>query len=266
MSLEKKRGFLRPDEDQAIPEAHTWGLPDYTAETKSEARDTAMNYDPTWAPIVKEPEPEEPEPLTEEQLEAIKQSAYQEGMVQGQEAGFKQGYEKGKEEGMAAGHAEGLEQGQADGVAAGQEYIQQQVEHFMNLANQFAQPLELMNAQVERQLVDMVLSLTKEVVHIEVQTNPQVILDTVRECVEALPIAGHSITIKLHPEDEQIVRSAYGNDELETRQWALMAEPALNRGDVHLEAGESAVSYKMEERIRSVLDTFCGVNRYQRNE
>ena len=31
----------------------------------------------------------------------------------------------------------------------------------MNLANQFAQPLELMNAQVEKQLVDMVLCLVK---------------------------------------------------------------------------------------------------------
>lgn len=60
----------------------------------------------------------------------------------------------------------------------------------MALANQFAQPLDLLNAQVEKQLVDMVLALTKEVVHVEVQTNPQVILDTVKASVEALPIAG----------------------------------------------------------------------------
>ncbi|GAL30790.1 flagellar assembly protein FliH [Vibrio variabilis] len=36
--------------------------------------------------------------LTEEQIEQIKQGAYQEGLFQGQEAGFKQGYDKGKEE------------------------------------------------------------------------------------------------------------------------------------------------------------------------
>ncbi|CSI65081.1 flagellar assembly protein H [Vibrio cholerae] len=80
----------------------------------------------------------------------------------------------------------------------------------MALANQFAQPLDLLNAQVEKQLVDMVLALTKEVVHVEVQTNPQVILDTVKASVEALPIAGHAITLKLNPEDVEIIRQAYG--------------------------------------------------------
>jgi len=265
MSLERKRGFLRP-EDDSVEQAETWGLPDYTSEAQPSAKETALNYDPTWVPNFDQPEPEEPVTLTEEEIEQIKQAAHQEGLTQGQEVGFKQGFEKGKEEGLAAGHQEGLEQGQAEGVAAGQAFIQQQVEHFMTLANQFAQPLELMNAQVEKQLVDMVLTLTKEVVHVEVQTNPQVILDTVRESVDALPIAGHAITIKLNPEDCTIVRSAYGENELDTRNWTLVSEPALNRGDVHIEAGESSVSYKMEERIRSVLDSFCGVNRHQGQE
>ncbi|MCV6070338.1 hypothetical protein OFP26_32685, partial [Escherichia coli] len=84
-------------------------------------------------PNFDEPEEEQPLALTEEQIELIKQGAYQEGLHQGQEAGFKQGYDKGKEEGLQAGHAEGLELGKAEGVTAGQEYIQQQVETFMNL-------------------------------------------------------------------------------------------------------------------------------------
>ncbi|GAL14747.1 flagellar assembly protein FliH [Vibrio astriarenae] len=44
-----------------------------------------------------------------------------------------------------------------------------------------------MNAQVEKQLVDMVLTIAREVVHVEVQTNPQVILDTIKESVDVLP-------------------------------------------------------------------------------
>ncbi|MBA5763710.1 flagellar assembly protein FliH [Vibrio sp. 404] len=266
MSGERKRGFLRLDDDQQVEKAQKWGLPDYTPEKHAHARETAMNYDPAWMPNFSEPEEEAPLELTEEQIELIKQQAHQEGLLQGQEAGFKQGYEKGKQQGFEQGQQEGLESGKIEGVAAGQEFIQQQVQTFVGLANQFAQPLELMNAQVERQLVDMVLTLVKEVVHVEVQTNPQVILDTIKQSVEALPVSGHAITLKLHPDDVEIIRSSYGEESLEFRNWTLLDEPALNRGDVQIEAGESSVNYRMEERIRTVLKSFCGVNRYQGGE
>lgn len=266
MSLDRKRGFLRPDEDGSDVKPEKWGLPDYTSDTHKDAKETAFNYDPGWIPDLSEPVVEEPVELTEEAVEEIKQNAYQEGYLQGQEAGFNAGYEKGKEQGHEEGRVEGLESGKAEGIAAGQSFIKEQVEHFMNLANQFAQPLELMNAQVEKQLVEMVLTLTKEVVHVEVQTNPQIILDTIKESIEALPISGHAITLKLHPEDTEIIHSAYGDEELDCRNWTLVSEPSLNRGDVQIEAGESSVNYRMEERIRSVIQSFCGANRFQGSE
>ncbi|MGD8173334.1 flagellar assembly protein FliH [Vibrio sp. TRT 21S02] len=267
MSGERKRGFLRLSDDEIVEQQPTrWGLPDYGKEIHQQAKETALNYDPSWMPDFEEPVEEVPTELTEEEIELIKQQAYQEGLHQGQEAGFKQGYDKGKEQGYSEGHQEGLEAGKLEGVAAGQEFIQQQVETFVGLANQFAQPLELMNAQVEKQLVEMVLTLVKEVVHVEVQTNPQIILDTIKESVESLPISGHAITLKLHPDDVEIIRSAYGEKELDFRNWTLLSEPALNRGDVQIEAGESSVNYRMEDRIRSVIQTFCGVNRHQGGE
>ena len=263
---DRKRGFLRLDDDEVVQKAERWGMPDYTSDTRAKAKETAMNYDPSWMPNLPEPTEEAPVELTDQEIELIKQQAYQEGLHQGQEAGFKQGYEKGKEQGLEEGHQEGVEAGKLEGVASGQEFIQQQVQTFVGLANQFAQPLELMNAQVEKQLVDMVLMLVKEVVHVEVQTNPQVILDTIKQSVESLPISGHSITLKLHPDDVEIIRSSYGEEELDFRNWTLMSEPALNRGDVQIEAGESSVNYRMEERIRSVIQSFCGVNRHQGGE
>ena len=262
MSFERKRGFLRLESDESVEKAERWGMPDYTSQTHKEARQTAMNYDPSWLPI-SEPEVEEkPKELTEEEVEFIKQQAHDAGFHQGQEAGFTQGYDKGKEQGVAEGHAEGLEVGKQEGLVEGQDQILQQVETVVKLANQFAQPLELINLQVEKQLVDMVLMITKEIVHVEVQTNPQIILDTIKQSVETLPIGGHSITLKLHPEDIEIINSVYGEEEMNVRNWTLTSEPALNRGDVQIEAGESSVNYLMEDRIRNVLQSFCGMNRH----
>ncbi|RSD31252.1 flagellar assembly protein FliH [Vibrio pectenicida] len=266
MSEERKRGYLRIEDGDLAHKTELWGMPDYSSDTRTQAKDTAMNYDPSWMPVLPEPQQEAPKELTEEEIEQIKQQAYENGLLQGQEAGFTQGHEKGKEQGHSEGHQQGFEAGKVEGVEAGQDLIQQQISTFVSLANQFAQPLELLNVQVEKQIVDMVLMLVKEVVHVEVQTNPQVILDTVKQSVESLPISGHSITLKLHPDDVDTVRSSYGERELEFRNWLLVPEPALNRGDLQIEAGESSVNYRLEDRIRSVLQSFCGANHHQGGE
>lgn len=266
MSFERKRGFLRLDNDESVEKAERWGMPDYTSQTHKEARQTAMNYDPSWMPISEPVVEEKPKELTEEELEFIKQQAYDTGFHQGHEAGFTQGYDKGKEQGVADGHGEGLEAGKQDGLAEGQEVIRQQVDTFVKLANQFAQPLELINLQVEKQLVDMVLMITKEIVHVEAQTNPQIILDTIKQSVETLPVGGHKIILKLHPDDVEIIHSVYSEEEMDFRNWTLISEPALNRGDVQIEAGESSVNYLMEDRIRNVVQSFCGMNRHQGGE
>ncbi len=265
MTSDRKRGFLRPGRDLEQKDAQKWGLPDY-GDNHREAKPTAMNYDPTWMPAVEEPEEEEIKPLTVQDIEAIREEAYQQGLHQGQEAGFKQGYDKGKESGYQAGleegHQEGLEKGQADG----QEIIAQHIATFVQLADQFSQPLDLMNSQVEKQLVDMVIALTREVIHVELQTNEHIILDTIKDSVESLPIAGHPITLKLNPEDAELTRQTYGEEELAARQWTLVVEPALERGDVQIEAGESSVSYRMEDRVKTVLHNFCGSNRHPKGE
>ncbi len=260
--MTRKRGFLRLDEDTDV-HASEWGLPDYSADSRGDIKDTAMNYDPGWSP---EPvlEEEEPKQLTLEELEKIQQDAYQEGLLLGKEAGFKQGYDKGKEQGLEAGHEEGITAGKEEGIEAGKQDIQTQVDALLSIVDQFTQPLELMSAQVEKQLVDMVLHLTKEVIHTEVETNPQVILDTVRETVASLPVVAIDIVIKLNPEDSALILDAYGEEALAERNWTLLSEPSLARGDVHIEAGDSQVSYQLEERVKAVFQNFCGANRHQR--
>ncbi|MGF1739647.1 flagellar assembly protein FliH [Vibrio profundum] len=266
MAGERKRGYLRLNEDEVVKKATVWGLPDYSAEVSKEAKDTAFNYDPGWLPSVEEPEIEEPAALTAEELENIRQSAFQEGLLSGQEAGFKQGYDKGKEQGVADGHQEGFDNGKNDGLEAGQELVQTQIQNFVTIVNQFSQPLELMNDQVEKQLVDMVLRLVKEVTHVEVKINPQIILDTIKQSVECLPIAGHRVGIKLNPQDVEVAESAYNQQTREFHNWTLMPDPALSQGDVQIEISDSSVNYRIDERIKTVLHNFCEANRHQGGE
>ncbi|MBM7036329.1 flagellar assembly protein FliH [Vibrio ulleungensis] len=263
MNQPRKRGFLRPD-DEANLQPEDWGLPDYTSQARGDVRETALNYDPGWMPDLEETSEEAPKPLTLEEVEQIRQDAYQEGLMSGKEAGFNQGYEKGKEQGVAEGQKEGHAQGIEQGLEAAKEQVAEQAGQFVALADQLTQPLELMNSQVEKQLVDMVLHLTKEVTHVEVSINPQVILDTVKESVESLPMTFIDINFKLHPDDIDLIEQAYGKEPLAERRWTLIAEPALNRGDLQIDAGDSRVDFMLEDRIKATLQRFCSANRHQR--
>lgn len=262
--MSRKRGFIRPEDNEELEQfTSAWGLPDYGEEQHARARETALNYDPSWVPSQPSPAEEAPLELTEEQIELIKQGAYQEGLHQGQEAGFNQGFEKGKEQGYSQGVEQGREQGYQDGLEQAQEQVAQSVASFTALADQFSQPLALMNQQVEKQLVEMVLMLVKEVVHVEAKCNPQVILDAVKEACDVLPITGHEVQLSLHPEDAEQVRQHFDAEQQAEKHWQLIDEPALNRGDIQIQLGDSHIEYKMEDRIRQVLRNFCETNQFQ---
>ena len=59
MAGDRKRGFIRPDEDDAMIEPQRWGLPDYGEPKAKQAKQTAFNYDPGWVPNFDEPEEEQ---------------------------------------------------------------------------------------------------------------------------------------------------------------------------------------------------------------
>ncbi|AJR09555.1 flagellar assembly protein FliH [Photobacterium gaetbulicola] len=259
--LERRRGFLRVSEHQA-QELERWAYPDYSPEHEGMA-ENALNYEPDWQVEPLDDEPELP-PLTAADLDDIRHSAYEEGIAEGRAAGHSEGFEQGQQQGLEQGQQQGLEQGLAQGLAQGLEQgkaqIDEQVGYLTQLAEKLATPLQQVDDAVEQQLVQLVTSLARELVQVELKTNPQVILQTLREGIAALPMAGQQTTIQLHPDDLDIIKQAYGTENLAERHWTLQAEPALNRGDLFVESGNSTVDYQMENRLRHMLEQFVGLN------
>ncbi|GHA47491.1 flagellar assembly protein FliH [Photobacterium aphoticum] len=261
MSTDRRRGFLRVTEHQA-QELERWAYPDYSEEREFGA-DNALNYRHDWhEPVLEEEEPGPP-PLTAADLDAIRESAYEEGQTEGREAGYQDGFAQGQVEGLEQGTAQGLEQGLAQGLEQGQQQIDTQVGHLTQLIEQLATPLKQVDNAVEQELLRLVTGLTRELIQVELKTNPTVILQTLRESIATLPMAGQIVTIQLHPDDLAVVKDAYGEENLAERQWRLQAEPALQRGDLQLQAGDSTVDYQMEHRIRDLLNGFIGRNAQQ---
>lgn len=210
-----------------------------------------------------EPEEDKPQPLTIEDIEGIRVSAYEDGFNEGKEAGVLKGVEEGKLQGLSEGHQEGLRQGLEEGLKEGQIKIDAQTLHWEQLVSRLHRPLEKLDDSVEFQLIKLATTLAEQMVRCEVTVNPQVILQALKQGVEALPASDQTLVISFHPEDLIFVQNAFSEDDCKKRNWDFRSEPTLLRGDCHIQTKTSSIDYTFSTRVEQVLTHFLKEN-YQK--
>jgi flagellar assembly protein FliH len=187
------------------------------------------------------------------QIEEIRADAENEGFEQGKQEGLKQGLEQGRLDGLAQGHEEGFTQGQEQGYEAGMVKANQLAEQLSSLITQFQQPLAILDAEVESEVLAMTLALAKAVVQQELKMHPEHIAATIRQGVDALPIKEQRVKLRLHPDDVALVMSLYGESQLSKNDWHLESDPSLSVGDVFIDSTRSNVDLRLSQRILQVF-------------
>ncbi|WP_420939624.1 flagellar assembly protein FliH [Aeromonas veronii] len=263
----KLRGYVRPEGDDALVE--TWGWPEMEVEVEAGAPTNALGLAPDWyqqEEEVVEPEPEqEPTPsITAEELEAIRQAAWEEGMAEGRESGYAKGMEEGKLEGLQQGHSAGLEQGREEGLAMGRELVEQEIAHWQGLAARLANPLNELDQAVEQQLVSLVMQLARALIRHEAETSPRILLEALKEGLALLPAAEQGVTLMLHPDDIARIEQAFGAEECAKRHWRLQSDPTLSPGDLQLATELSSIDLTLSGRIDQLLRNFLRDNASQK--
>lgn len=263
MNNNKLRGYVRPETDGG--QIETWGWPEM--EVESEIEINALGLSSDWyrqeqeepAPLA-EPEPEPAPSITAEELEAIRQAAWEEGMREGREAGFAKGLEEGKLEGLQQGHQAGLEQGREEGLAMGREQVEQQIACWQGLAARLANPLSELDEAVEQQLIGLVQQLARALIRHEAETSPRLLLEALKQGLSLLPAAEQGVTLLLHPDDVTRIEQAFGAEECAARGWRLRSDPTLSPGDLQLATELSSMDLTLSGRIDQLLRNFLRDN------
>jgi len=256
----------RPVEGEAIDELlKSWPIPDVSEDpTKFSGRSTAFGQ-PLEQVYQKqhahedEPETQEPEEfptLTIEELEQIRQDAYEEGIKQGHEQGYIEGFDKGVTEGKEAGYKEGIEIGKEQGLNDVKPLIEEKLQYLSQLIEGMAAPLNKVDESVEKQLVHLAKLLAEQVVFKELQTNPELILVALKKSIDALPMGEQGVKIHLNPEDLSLVEEAYGAEHLQQQRWQLVAEPTLERGGCEVKTAQSSIDMTLKTRINEIMEKF----------
>ena len=205
-----------------------WGLP---------------SFDPWREPVEPEPEPveevvdeveevplDEVQPLTLEELESIRQEAYNDGFATGEKEGFHSTQLKVRQEAEAALTAK---------VAS--------LEHLMN--NLMA-PLAEQDMQLEKAMVGLVEHMTRQVIQREMKTDSRLIEQVLREGLKLLPMGADNIRLFINPQDFEQIKALRERHE---ERWRIVEDDTLQPGGCRIETEHSRIDASIETRIKRAM-------------
>ncbi|MBF7072372.1 flagellar assembly protein FliH [Glaciecola sp. MH2013] len=269
-STQKGKQSYREFDSTSATEAQAWDYPTVDEELKASQQDSvtnALNRPRQWKYEPPEIE-EEVKPLTAEDIETIRQSAFEEGYAAGKEEGFQAGFNEGKDEGLAKGLEEGKNQGLTEGMEAGQQQIESLANSWATLIEQSQHPLRQVNSELEKELVILASELAKAVIGLEVSTQKEVLLNAISEGIKVLPIQESTYQFQMHPLDVAMVKGHFSEQKIAENNWQLIENQSIEQGGCEIITENNAVDMSISKRTKDVFAQFLsaqGVDHDPRN-
>ncbi len=215
-----------------------WELP--AMEGKDNNANNVFLANPRSAAIVVEEEEEEITPLTAEEVEAIRQAAYDEGLQQGIEDGKKQGYEEGYKSG-------------ADDARA-------MMTKMSHICRALLEPIPAQDEEIEQALMALVKSICKRVVQRELQLDSTSLQLVLVEALDCLQVGADRIRIHLNPDDTAFIQKTLAEMTDIDFTWQLLPHQTISPGGCIVETEKSMVDARSEKRLAAVIEQVYNKN------
>jgi flagellar assembly protein FliH len=198
------------------------------------------SFDPPKPEPEPEPEPEPPEmeevpldevqPLTLEELESIRQEAYNEGFAIGEKEGFHSTTLKVRQEAEVA-------------LAAKVASLEQLMGHLF-------EPIAEQDTQIEKSLVDLVQHIAKQVIKRELAIDSTQIEQVMRDALKLLPLGVENVRLYVNPQDFAQVKALRERHE---ETWRNVEDDTLLPGGCRVETEHSRIDASIESRVSQVM-------------
>lgn len=165
-----------------------------------------------------------------------------------QRQAFKQAYDEGYKKGFKAG------------VDDGNKSMQPKMDAVIGVLNNLSRPMDSLNIEVEQQLVQLAVLLTKQLVRREIKQDPGQIVAVVRDAVSLLPISSNHLQIRVHPQDHLVLLDVF-KSLTEADQWQFVEDITLQRGDCIVNTEFSSIDATVETRLTAMLIEMLGSER-----
>lgn len=210
-----------------------WSLPSFDPEGTAEALP-----EPEAAPQASaaEPEPSEdiaPEavkPLTLDELESIRQEAYNEGFATGEKDGFHAGQLKARQEAEAA--------------------LALRMQRLESLMQNLMEPIAEQDKQLEHGFITLLGHMVQQIVRREMLIDSSQIQQVLRESLKLLPMGAQNVRIHVNPQDFEMIKALRERHE---ESWRILEDESLLPGGCRVESESSRIDASVETRMAQAL-------------
>ncbi|BBP84260.1 flagellar assembly protein FliH [Pseudomonas sp. Pc102] len=190
---------------------------------------------------IEEVEPEAVKPLTLDELEAIRQDAYNEGFATGEKDGFHAGQIKARQEAEVATNA--------------------RLESLESLMGQLMAPIAEQDQQLEEAMVHLIGQMTRQIIQRELAMDSSQIRQILREALKLLPMGASNLRIHINPQDFELVKALRERHE---ETWRILEDETLLPGGCRIETEHSRVDASIETRMSQALKQLFDQQREQK--
>ena len=214
-----------------------WALPSFNPEVElPEPGEEEHVNDPSVEPDDQAPAEseevalEDVKPLTLDELEAIRQDAYNEGFATGEKDGFHAGQLKAKQEADIA-------------LAAKLASMEQ-------LMTQLFEPISAQDQQLEEAMVSLLGQMVRQVIQRELVSDSSQIRQVLSEALKLLPMGTGNIRIHVNPQDFEIIKALRERHE---ESWRILEDASLLPGGCRVESELSRIDATVETRLNQAI-------------
>ncbi len=164
-----------------------------------------------------------------------------------------------QQEAHAKGHAAGLAAARAESQQALNQ-IKTQVANIDQMLAAISQPFKELDSQIEEQLVQLSVTIARQLVRRELRMDPAQVIAIIRETVALLPAATRDVRVHLHPEDASVVREKLATPSAD-RAWTIVEDPVMTRGGCRVTTDTAHIDQRLETRIQNIMTAILGEER-----
>lgn len=152
-------------------------------------------------------------------------------------------------------YEKGFEQGERDGLEMGQKRVEAILHQFKNILREMEQQREALYHLYEEEMLQLVFSLSKKIIHHEISINPEIILKTLQEAIKYL-VVQKRVVIHLNPVDYQYLLTQSEKFPLalgDQGKVKLMEDPSITRGGCLLETPYGKIDATLESQFEEIV-------------
>ncbi|MBT8147619.1 MAG: hypothetical protein KJN90_12250 [Gammaproteobacteria bacterium] len=149
-------------------------------------------------------------------------------------------------------YEEAFKEGYENGKALGMQEAKDQVQLIQNIVDGLARPFDDQSQQLAESIAKLAGKIARAVVSSELNTEPELILNMVRETIAALNSNEQEVHIHLNPRNAQLIRELL-QEHSNGQTWHIVDDPHVSLEDCKVRCQDAVVDTDLDTRINLII-------------